>query len=361
MSKYEDLTNKRFGRLTVLETIRNGKHYYCKCKCDCGNIITTRKDYLKSSVTISCGCYAKEKAKECNTKHGLYKHPLYRVFDGMKQRCNNPNHINFKNYGAKGIRVEFRDFKEFFDWSMDHGYEKGCQIHRLNSDGNYTPENCVWIKSENHNRIHTEEKQKAVLRLDPVTNEVLEEFKTYTEARNKYGFMVAYALNNQSLIRYGYKWKYKNEEENKNRIIPKNQKRLYSLFRLMNEYCYNKDNKFYKNYGALGIKVSDEFKDFDNFEQWALNNGYKNNLMLDRKDLNKDFSKENCIWITRSERAIIHATKIKKVAKIDPATNEIIEIFNTIKEAKSKTHSRIDRALKDPNKILAGYKWKYID
>ena len=47
MSNYEDLTNKRFGRLTVLETTRKGSHYFCKCKCDCGNIKIVRKDQLQ--------------------------------------------------------------------------------------------------------------------------------------------------------------------------------------------------------------------------------------------------------------------------------------------------------------------------
>ena len=51
----------------------------------------------------------------------------------------------------------------------------------------------------------------------------------------------------------------------------------------------------------------------------------------------------------------------KRIAKIDPETNQIVEIFDTVTEAKQKTHSHVDRALKDPNKILAGFKWQYID
>ena len=360
MGKYEDFTNKRFGRLTVLETIKKGTHYYCKCRCDCGNITITRKTYLKKGATISCGCYAREKSKEVNTKHGLYNHPLYKVFDGMKQRCNNPNNPAYKHYGLKGVKVEFKDFIEFYEWSINHGYSANSEIHRLNSNGNYTPENCVWISGKEHDAIHTKEKLKAVLRLDPNTNEVLEEFKTYTEARNKYGFMIGYALNNQNLIRYGFKWKYKNEDNNINRVIPKTQRRLYAIFRQMHRYCYEESYHLYKNYGAKGIRVSDEFKEFTDFEQWALNNGYKADLMLDRKDLTKDFSKSNCIWLSRSDKAK-RTSRAKRIAKIDPETNQIVEIFDTVTEAKQKTHSHVDRALKDPNKILAGFKWQYID
>lgn len=81
-------------------------------------------------------------------RHGLNNHPLYRVWNGMKQRCNNPHDDFFYCYGARGIRVcnDWSDnFKNFYEWAMENGYRPGLTIDRRNADGNYCPENCRWI------------------------------------------------------------------------------------------------------------------------------------------------------------------------------------------------------------------------
>lgn len=59
----EDLTGRRFGRLTVLQEITDGKkkrHHYWLCKCDCGNEKKVEESHLKNGHTKSCGCYRKE-------------------------------------------------------------------------------------------------------------------------------------------------------------------------------------------------------------------------------------------------------------------------------------------------------------
>ena len=70
--------------------------------------------------------------------------------------------------------------------------------------------------------------------------------------------------------------------------------------------CYDKRSLLYPKYGAIGIKVCDEWLDpevgFVNFYDWAINNGYNKNLSLDLKDLDGNFCPENCIWIEPSEK-----------------------------------------------------------
>ena len=68
----------------------------------------------------------------------------------------------------------------------------------------------------------------------------------------------------------------------------------------MKQRCYNHNNKSYKNYGARGIKVCNEWKnDFMSFYNWATENGYKEGLTIDRLNVDKDYSPNNCAWVTQ--------------------------------------------------------------
>lgn len=73
---------------------------------------------------------------------------LYHVWVAMKKRCQNPNHNSYQWYGGKGIKVcdLWQDYAPFREWSINHGYRKGLVIDRINSDGNYEPDNCRWVK-----------------------------------------------------------------------------------------------------------------------------------------------------------------------------------------------------------------------
>lgn len=80
--------------------------------------------------------------------------------------------------------------------------------------------------------------------------------------------------------------------------------RLYTIWSNMKKRCYNPNREAYKWYGRKGIKVCDEWQEFVPFMQWALNNGYTEELVLDRKDSSKNYDPNNCQWITNSENSI---------------------------------------------------------
>lgn len=88
--------------------------------------------------------------------HGLSRtHPLYSRWKGMRARCNNPHHAAYTRYGARGIGVcgRWDDFTLFLDDMAGTWPGPGYELHRLDSDGDYAPSNCVWVQSGPHRAL----------------------------------------------------------------------------------------------------------------------------------------------------------------------------------------------------------------
>ena len=78
--------------------------------------------------------------------------------------------------------------------------------------------------------------------------------------------------------------------------------KLYGTWSAMKQRCHNSNTKGYKYYGAKGIRVCDEWlEDYMNFYNWAMANGYREGLTIDRIDSDRNYEPSNCEWVTRSE------------------------------------------------------------
>lgn len=92
------------------------------------------------------------------------------------------------------------------------------------------------------------------------------------------------------------------EEKRSEKKIIKN-KRVYRIWQGMKGRCYNKNDRKYKYYGAKKVSVCDEWiNSFPAFYNWAIANGYKDNLTIDRINANGDYCEKNCRWVGYSEQ-----------------------------------------------------------
>ncbi len=161
----KNLTGQRFGRLVVTgPAVRVGQYIKWHCQCDCGKVATPYQFSLTSGKSKSCGCIAAEKAKERwarpsdearaaqsakSKTHGMSKHPAYRSWMDMKQRCVNKKNKFYDSYGGRGIRVcdEWKSFDRFW-LDLGESWFPGAQIGRIDNDGNYSKHNCRWETAE---------------------------------------------------------------------------------------------------------------------------------------------------------------------------------------------------------------------
>jgi hypothetical protein len=134
----------RFGRLTVAEPRDRGP---VRVRCDCGEERTVDLRNLRSGNTTSCGRCWRQGDGNPRYAHGAAGSSLYRVWSQIIQRCTNPRHSRYADYGGRGIGVcdEWRTFAAFRDAVGEPPHDgQRWTLDRIDNDAGYFPGNVRW-------------------------------------------------------------------------------------------------------------------------------------------------------------------------------------------------------------------------
>lgn len=310
-----DLTGKKFGKLLVLhETDRiNGRTAFL-CRCDCGNEKAVLSSCLISGNTKSCGCSAKERGKIIAEKRRGKPSPKLIDLSGKR----------FGRWIVIGQSHKDKNGQIYWHCRCDCGNEKNVSGSSLRFGQSFSC-GCmareIWA-ARCRERCTGKPNPKAkdltgqrFGRLTVIKKHSSEKGRIKWECRCDCGnitYPVTSKLTTGKTVSCGCLGL---ENATKAKITHgQTHSKLYDVWAAMRNRCYREKGSHWKYYGGKGIAVCEEWKSsFENFYSWALENGYKEGLTIDRIDPDKNYCPENCRWITLAENISRMARKPQEI------------------------------------------------
>lgn len=282
MAEPVNLIGERFGNLTVIERAENNNRGNTQwlCKCDCGNTKVRLGYDLTHGRSVTCGCAINRKGKPSEKRKSIVGNKYGKLTVVSLNEEKSKNGVLVWNCvcecgntcTARGGNLKFG--KSTHCGCMKKKREK-VQIAFSDISGERFGKLTVIS-------IHNADKGEWNCKCD-CGNDVI-----YTEKQLKSGTRKSCGCLSK-------------RKRSTKRRLTKEEKHIQSEWYSMRGRC-SENYHGRRNYYDRGITICDEWDDFDNFEQWALSNGYSRHLTLDRINPDKGYSPENCRWVTMKEQ-----------------------------------------------------------
>lgn len=284
MSVFQDLTGQTFGYLTVESYAgKKGKRTAWNCRCVCGNTTVVTGTHLKDGHTKSCGCKASELSNRMEDLTGRQ----FGYWTVLEYITKNNHQTIWKCQCTCGT------IRNISAGSLKSGNSKscGCKRTQVAKDNGHIRKGNRKIPNLIGNRYG----RLTVESLMPHNIGEHTFWKCKCDCGNERIVDVVNLYNGKAV---------QCTECNKPFSYRKNYPRLYRIWSGMKDRCLNLRNGRYSEYGGRGITVCDEWKDSaEAFIEWALANGYDDDLTLDRIDVNGNYEPSNCRWATLKQQA----------------------------------------------------------
>ena len=204
--------------LGVVNSRRKGIYECSQCK----EHVERRTSHVKNSKTTLCkACLMSNKMKT----HSKTNTRLFRIWQGMKDRCYNQNNPAYKYYGGKGVfvcTIWKDDFQSFYGWAMSNGYDDTkvldkdilCDENNVNPKL-YSPDTCLWVTPEENTFQTNKSKVKEIYQFD-LEGSFIAKYASQSEASRQTNISqgnIRQVLIGNRIQAGGYKWQYQMNSE----------------------------------------------------------------------------------------------------------------------------------------------------